>query len=268
MMNMKCLQPLLTSPVDSAHETDPAGYSPPMPMPTWTGGREHSVRHREWGRAYEEAPDGQHGEHACGLAVVVGAGGQGGEDDEYDRGHEQRVGARPAVRQHAEDELADDGAGEGDGADDVLGLRARPRLAVLARQHRAHGPDHVVDVAVREEAGAARRHGQRDQLALGVDGREGRAARLLVRRAVVLDGLGHAGGRAVVDRGVGVMGETVWMPPRDKLSPGRGTQSLFSSAGTNPGRETATGRPPGRPDVIACRQPSRTRRPSPDCLAA
>ena len=36
---MKCRQPLFTSPVDSAQPTDPAGYSPPIPMPTFYDGQ-------------------------------------------------------------------------------------------------------------------------------------------------------------------------------------------------------------------------------------
>jgi len=34
-MNHMFLEPALSSPVDSAHPTEPAGYSPPIPMPTY-----------------------------------------------------------------------------------------------------------------------------------------------------------------------------------------------------------------------------------------
>lgn len=65
----------------------------------------------------EESPRGEHVEHADRLALEIGAGSQCGEDDEDDGGAEQRVGARPAVRQVAKGELADDGTGESDGRD-------------------------------------------------------------------------------------------------------------------------------------------------------
>ncbi len=151
-MKMVCRQPLLISPVDSAQPTLPAGYSPPIPIPTYrnlrsaepfTHGTHPPPHPRTHRRTHKESPGGEDVEHADGVAVVVRSGGEGGEDDQDDGRHHQRAGARPVVREVAKGKLADDSAGEGDGADDLLGLRVGPGAAVLQAQDR---PDRADDL--------------------------------------------------------------------------------------------------------------------------
>jgi hypothetical protein len=72
-MNHVFLVPDFSSLVDSAHPTLPAGYSPPMPMPTCNAIR--LVGKHEVGPTYKEAPGGQDVEHAHRVTVVVRTGG-------------------------------------------------------------------------------------------------------------------------------------------------------------------------------------------------
>lgn len=94
--------------------------------------------------ADKESPGGQHVEHADGVAMPVGAGGEGGEDDEDGGGGDEGVGSRPVVRGEAKDELAEDGAGKGDAGDDALGARVVKGGAVLSREGRVDRTNNLV----------------------------------------------------------------------------------------------------------------------------
>lgn len=108
----------------------------------------------------KESPGSQHVEHANRLAVPVRASGQGSKDDEDDGGHEQRVGARPAIGQEAKEELSNDGADKGNVGHILAGVGRRVDLAVLKLEDGVDGTDDVVDVAVGEETGTASKDGQ------------------------------------------------------------------------------------------------------------
>lgn len=113
-MNTMCRQPFLTSPVDSAQATPiqlslayvllpdsvdtiglyslPAGYSPPMPIPTCTAkpvasvlaGPERCFLLLDIATTHKEPPRGEDLEHADDGAMVVAARAESGEDDEDD----------------------------------------------------------------------------------------------------------------------------------------------------------------------------------------
>jgi len=89
-MNHMFLLPDLSSPVDSAHPTLPAGYSPPMPMPTcartsYQRSALFYIETLDWA-AYKEAPGCQDVEHADRVAMIVGTRRQSRKDDEDDGG--------------------------------------------------------------------------------------------------------------------------------------------------------------------------------------
>lgn len=139
-MNHRLRVPFLSSPLDSAQPTLPAGYSPAacqLRHPTTPchsqafHAYERGERRTANAHADKEAPRRQHVEHADRLALVVGARGEGREDDEDDGRQQQRVVARPVVRGEAKDELADDGTGKGDVGDVLGGLRVLVHVAVL-----------------------------------------------------------------------------------------------------------------------------------------
>lgn len=142
-----------------------------MPIPTWarrqTRARPRRGQHSR-ATTHEEAPGGQHVEHADRVAVVVRAGGQGREDDEDGRRGQQRVGPRPLVRREAEEQLADHldrarstsatgpgpatpsappprdrtyRAGEGDVRDIMVGVGVLVGASVLGREHGVDGAD-------------------------------------------------------------------------------------------------------------------------------
>lgn len=92
--------------------------------------------------------------------MVVRARGQRSEDDEDDGGHEQRVGARPAVGQEAKEQLADDGADKGNVRDILAGVGRGVDGAVFELEDGVDRPNDVVDVAVGEETGTAGEDGQ------------------------------------------------------------------------------------------------------------
>lgn len=77
MTNQKLRVPLFSSPVDSAQPTLPAGYSPPMPIPTYASrlvsNSSDVLQKLRYQRhvTYEEAPGGQDVEHADSIAMVV-----------------------------------------------------------------------------------------------------------------------------------------------------------------------------------------------------
>lgn len=118
-MNHLFRVPFWISPVASAAATEPAGYSPPIPIPAgvslvYAEGRE---------RTEEEAADGEHDEDAVGGATTVRAGAEGRKDDEEDGGGGHGKLARVVVGDPAKGQLADDGAGEGDRGDVPGGAR-------------------------------------------------------------------------------------------------------------------------------------------------
>jgi len=84
IMNQRFLDPCLSSPVDSAQPTDPAGYSPPIPMPTYVVVNCRVTEGLTTRMAYKEAPSSEDVEHADFRAVPVRAGGEGSEDDQDD----------------------------------------------------------------------------------------------------------------------------------------------------------------------------------------
>jgi hypothetical protein len=120
-MNHVLRVPDLSSPVDSAQPTLPAGYSPPMPIPTCIGVSDGPKNVRE-GVSYKEPPRRHDVEHADRIAVVVRPSGERGKDDQDGCGEHERVRPRPLVGEISKDELPDDGAGEGDVAEVVLGV--------------------------------------------------------------------------------------------------------------------------------------------------
>lgn len=121
----------------------------------------NSKTHTSNTNTHKEAPGSQHVEHAHSIAVIVRARGQRRKDDEDDGGHEQRVGARPAVGQEAKEELADDGADKGNVRDILGGGGIGVDLLVFELEDRVDGPNDVVDVAVGEETGTAGEDRQR-----------------------------------------------------------------------------------------------------------
>lgn len=82
MMNHMLRVPDFSSLVDSAQPTLPAGYSPPIPMPTYP--KLSDTRVSLTARStptYKEAPSRQNIEHADGVAMVVRPSRESSEDD-------------------------------------------------------------------------------------------------------------------------------------------------------------------------------------------
>lgn len=94
--------------------------------------------------AYEKAPRGQDVEHADGVTLEVRPGGECGEDHEDDGRDEKRVGARPVVGKPAKGQLADDGAGESDVTDVLLGIGGLVEVAILKRKDGGDGPNNLL----------------------------------------------------------------------------------------------------------------------------
>lgn len=63
---------------------------------------------------HEESPGGQNVEHANRVTMVVRPRSERGKHHQDNGRDEQRVGARPVVREPSKCQLANDGAGEGD----------------------------------------------------------------------------------------------------------------------------------------------------------
>lgn len=87
----------------------------------------------------KEAPRREHVEHAVCGTFIVGAGRERREDDEDNGRQEERVGARPAVGEVAEEQLADDDAGKGDGGDILRGRGLGVYFVVLAAEDGVDG---------------------------------------------------------------------------------------------------------------------------------
>ena len=87
-----------------------------------------------YANAHEESPCRQDVEHANRVALEVRSGGQRGEDDEDDGGHDQGVLARPVITQEPEQELTHDRAGEGNVGDVGLGRGVVEGVAILRGQ--------------------------------------------------------------------------------------------------------------------------------------
>lgn len=163
-MNQRLRVPSLSSPLVSAQPTLPAGYSPILKTESaskqlWTA-ESVAKRHTSNTNADKESPSSQHVEHADSIAVVVGTSGQGGKDNEDDGGNKQRVGARPAISQEAEEQLAHDSANKGNVGNILAGVGRGVDGAVLELQDGVDGTDDVVDVAIREQTGTASKDGQ------------------------------------------------------------------------------------------------------------
>lgn len=92
---------------------------------------------------HKEAPGRHDVEHADGIAVIVRPGGEGREDEENHGREQQRVGARPLVRQIAKSKLPDHRAGKGNIAQVVLRVGRLPHIAVLDREN---GDDRANDL--------------------------------------------------------------------------------------------------------------------------
>ena len=80
-------------------------------------------------------------EHPHRRMGEINPSGQGGEDEQTNRREQQRVLARPLVRQVAEQELPDDGSGEGNVAQVMPCGRRLPDVAILHRQEGDDGSD-------------------------------------------------------------------------------------------------------------------------------
>lgn len=110
-MNHLCLVPFFRSPVDSAHPTLPAGYSPEIVVSSvlLSEALFYFLLHTSDTDAYKETPGGQYIKHANRVAAVVGRRGEGCKDDENNSRYDERVGSRPAVGKEAKQQLANDG---------------------------------------------------------------------------------------------------------------------------------------------------------------
>ena len=120
-MNQRFRCPSLSSPVDSAQATLPAGYSPLLhSQPNFLLNKVKSIPNAD---THKEPPRSQSRKKSLSAAAsAVRAGGKGREDEEDDgRGHQSPF-ARIVIAHPAKEKLAHYGAGEGDGR--YIGLGA------------------------------------------------------------------------------------------------------------------------------------------------
>lgn len=170
-MNHLFRVPDFSSPVDSAHPTLPAGYSPikqyvrggkfriisrarnftpylqfqyqPTVKPLVSTSSIKARSDMTEPKTYKEPPSRQDVEHAHAIPVVVRPSSQGSENNQDDGRDQQRVRPRPMVREPAEGELADDRAGKRDVADVLLGVRGGVDVAVLESKYSRDGTDNL-----------------------------------------------------------------------------------------------------------------------------
>lgn len=91
----------------------------------------------------EESPGSEHGEHALSLALEVRAGSEGSEENEDDGRCYEGIVAGPAIREVAEEELADDSAGESDTRDILGSGRSGVQSTVLKGKNGVDGTDNL-----------------------------------------------------------------------------------------------------------------------------
>ena len=91
----------------------------------------------------KESPSSQDVEHANAVTHVVGTSRQSSEDDENNGRDHKRIRARPMIREEAEDQLAQDSAGEGDVGDVFEGIRAGISSTVLNLQDSVDGSNNL-----------------------------------------------------------------------------------------------------------------------------
>lgn len=123
-MNHLLREPDLSSPLDSAQLTLPAGYSPIVLLTTEPGVYNH-VAHLQYQcrpgvqishvglqsisvrvKTYKESPGSQHAEHALRVAMPVRASREGGEHDQDNGRSKKRACSRPSVGKKAKNQLA------------------------------------------------------------------------------------------------------------------------------------------------------------------
>lgn len=104
----------------------------------------------KWGGAtHEEAPSCQDVEHANRVAPVVRPRSERGKHHQDDGRDQQRVGARPVVREPPKRQLANDRPGKGDIPDILLCVGVLVQVAVLQAKNGGDGADdlHRLDAA-------------------------------------------------------------------------------------------------------------------------
>lgn len=107
------------------------------------------VEQRGLGTTHKKTPCGQHIKHADGLTLVVRPRSERGKHHQDDGRDEQRVGARPVVREPPKCQLANDGACERDVGDIFLRGGVLVQVAVLQGKNGGDGADdlHRLDAA-------------------------------------------------------------------------------------------------------------------------
>ena len=94
-MNHLFRVPLLSSPLDSAQPTLPAGYSPIEGSQLLLGRKRINIEGRVARTSNadtdKEPPGGQHVEHSNRLTLVVGSSGQSGKDNQNQGGHHEEL---------------------------------------------------------------------------------------------------------------------------------------------------------------------------------